>query len=147
MPHRAVASPLRMMVCTERAPALPVVATRSSQSDPTQDAHDVAAKKPVKKATPKTAAPSEAPAKKFVADEEEAPRKAVAAAKPSVALDPEDADFDEEMADGDDDDLELEDEMDEDDVQEDLDLDDDESNGLIDKSDDLLDDHDDYRHH
>jgi len=59
-------------------------------------------------------------------------------------MDPEDADLDDELTE--DDDLEMDDELEDDDVQEELDLDDEDGDGLIDKSENLLDDHDDYRH-
>nr|WP_087475826.1 hypothetical protein [Nitrospira cf. moscoviensis SBR1015] len=66
------------------------------------------------------------------------PRKAAVAAP----VEPREADLDEEIAG---EELEMESDIEED-VQEELDLDeDDESDGIIEKSEDLLDEHDDYR--
>lgn len=99
------------------------------------------AKKSVKKAASK-ASPSSASAKKIADEEGAAPRKLVAA-KPTIPMEPDEADLDEddEMVS---DELEMEGEI-EDDAQEELDLDaDDDGKELIDKSEDLLDD--DYRH-
>jgi len=98
------------------------------------------AKKSVKKASSK-ASPSSASAKKVADEEDMTPRKSVAA-KPTMPMEPDEADLDEddEMVS---DELEMEGEI-EDDAQEELDLDADEGDELINKSEDLLDD--DYRH-
>ncbi|NGZ60481.1 MAG: hypothetical protein CV081_08260 [Nitrospira sp. LK265] len=101
-----------------------------------------AAGKAAKKAAPKASPPS-ASAKQLVDEEDVAPRKPVAV-KPTMPMEPGEADLDDEdeiVSD----DLEMEGEIEEDDVQEELDLDaDDDGDALIDKSEDLLDD--DYRH-
>ncbi|MDH4237010.1 MAG: hypothetical protein OEV17_07160, partial [Nitrospira sp.] len=96
-----------------------------------------AVKKPAKKAAPKSGLSGVSTPKAGV-QEEPILRKAVAAAP----VEPREADIDEEIVG---DELEIEGDIEED-VQEELDLDeDDESDEIIEKSEDLLDDQDDYR--
>jgi hypothetical protein len=76
-----------------------------------------------------------------VAEEEEAPRKSIASKAPA-SLEPKETDLEEEIGE---EELEMEGEIEED-MQEELDLDDEnEKDDFIEKSEDLLDDHDDYR--
>lgn len=101
-----------------------------------------AAKKPVAKsiAAPKTGKPAEPAKKSFV--ESESPRKSLPA-RSAPPLEIGDGDLDEELGD---EELEMDGEMDEEDVQEDLDIDGEEDDvGYLEKSEDLLDDPDDYR--
>ena len=82
-----------------------------------------------------------APIRSVAGEEAEAPRKPVVAKVPAPN-ELKDVDLDEELAE---DELEIEDEIEEE-AQEELDLDDeDDADDLIEKSENLLDDHDDYR--
>jgi hypothetical protein len=99
------------------------------------------AKKSVPKRSTSKAGQSATPVAKRVSPEEAESRTPIAA-KPAVPLEPGEADIEEEIGH---EELEMEGDLDED-VQEELDLDtDDDGDGLIEKSEDLLDDHDDYR--
>lgn len=95
-------------------------------------------KKAAAKPAPKVSQPV-APIRTVEPQEEEAPRKP---AKVAAPIEPKDVDLDEDLAE---DDLEIEGEIEEE-AQEELDLDDeDDADDLIEKSENLLDDHDDYR--
>jgi hypothetical protein len=98
-------------------------------------------KSALKKSRSSKGGQSGAPVAKRVSADEVEPRKSVAA-KQAVPVEPGEADIEEEIGH---EELEMEGDLDED-VQEELDLDtEDDGDGLIEKSEDLLDDHDDYR--
>lgn len=133
---KASASSKKKVATKKKVTKKPVKKGAVAKKKPAKPAKKVV-KKSVKKAAPKPVQ-SGASTPKAGVQEEPILRKAVTAAP----VEPREADLDEEMAG---EELEMEGDIEED-VQEELDLDeDDEGDGIIEKSEDLLDDQDDYR--